>query len=263
MKRFHRTSPIACAFFYKFSAIHRRKVARATRSLEITGSSVGVLGEEAYALAAGGLSGQAMPLPGRERRSFQGRCTHPSGRAALARHTPVPVLGYGQFPVGQGERQFPVTVVPQTCSYCHSSLSTCTARAWLCRGPPLNTIILSLSPSPAWHGGGTAGAGGVGCAVARLAASARTTLSSARTSHRPRSLVTLMAKRFSTPRTDRKNASRLRARSFEASHTTHSDSRNTVAAAQFSALHARSRRTSSSERGGRIALKDLLVVMLY
>ena len=263
MKRFHRTSPIACAFVYKFSAIHRRKVARATRSLEITGSSVGVLGEEAYALAAGGLSGQAMPLPGWERGSFQGRCTHPSGRAALARHTPVPVLGYGQFPVGQRERQFPVTVVPQTCSYCHSSLSTCTARAWLCRGPPLNTIILSLSPSPAWHGGGTAGAGGVGCAVARLAASARTTLSSARTSHRPRSLVTLMAKRFSTPRTDRKNASRLRARSFEASHTTHSDSRNTVAAAQFSALHAWSRRTSSSERHGRIALKDLLVVMLY
>ena len=68
--------------FFKFSAIHRRKVARATRSLEITGSSVGVLGEEAYALAAGGLSGQAMPLPGWERGSFQGRCTHPSGRAA-------------------------------------------------------------------------------------------------------------------------------------------------------------------------------------
>ena len=104
---------------------------------------------------------------------------------------------------------------------------------------------------------------GFGCAVARLAASARTTLSSARTSHRPRSLVTLMAKRFSTPRTDRKNASRLRARSFEASHTTHSDSQNIVAAAQFSALHAWSRRTSSSERHGRIALKDLLVVMLY
>ena len=33
-----------------------------------------------------------------------------------------------------------------------------------------------------------------------------------------------------------------------------------MSAAQFSALHAWSRRTSSSERGGRIALKDLLVV---
>ena len=54
-----------------------------------------MIGQESDALAAGGLSGQAMPLPDWERGSFQGRCTHLSGRAALARRTPVPVLGYG------------------------------------------------------------------------------------------------------------------------------------------------------------------------
>ena len=123
--------------------------------------------------------------------------------------------------MGQGERQFPVTVVPQTCSYYHSSHLQ-RPRIAMPRPAAQDDNSLAVAAAP----------------VARLAASARTTLSSARTSHRPRSLVTSMAKRFSTPRTDRKNASRLRARSFEASHTTHSDSQNTVAAAQFSALHA-------------------------
>ena len=48
--------------FHQLSAVRHRKVAGATSCLEISRSSVGVLGEESHALAAGGLSGQTMPL---------------------------------------------------------------------------------------------------------------------------------------------------------------------------------------------------------
>ena len=82
-------------------------------------------------------------------------------------------------------------------------------------------------------------------------------------SHRPLNLETLIARRFSTPRTDRMNESRLRARSFEASQTTHSGSLKTDAADHFSTLQAWSRCTSASVSGGRIALQLLLVIVLY
>ena len=82
-----------------------------------------------HAPVAGGLCGQALPLQDREQRSFQGRCTHQLGRAALARCTPVPVWATDNFLWAQAERQFPDMEVPPTCSCCHSCLSTCTARA--------------------------------------------------------------------------------------------------------------------------------------
>ena len=58
--------------FHKLSAVRHRKAAGATSCLEISRSSVGVLGEEAYALAAGALSGRALAIAGLEARKFPG-----------------------------------------------------------------------------------------------------------------------------------------------------------------------------------------------
>ena len=87
-------------------------------------------------------------------------------------------------------------------------------------------------------------------------------------SHVPRKRDGSIPNLFKVPLIDRMKASRGRGRSFVASQTTQfappaRPSRNNAEVAQCSSLHARRRSSSSSDKGGKMALYDLLLIFRF